>query len=923
MLPAETCLSDEQIAGLAAGETASRSALAHLEACDACRELVSAVCARRTNAEPINEPGRLVAGTMLGHYQIERPLGAGGMGVVYLARDLELDRDVAVKLLHSGDDRAHARLARESQALAKLNHPNVVTAHEVGRHGDASYLIMEYVDGGTVRDWLAATTRSPAEIARVFAEAARGLAAAHAAGLVHRDVKPDNVLVGGDGRARVSDFGLVGADPSSSVRNTTETQVGVLLGTLRYMAPEVLHGGSGDARSDQWSLCASLWESLLGDPPFPGTTPLVIAEGMEAGLREPPPELPSWLRRVLIKGLSIDPEARFASLDGLAAALSPTRSTVRRTAIALVAGAAVTAGIAFAISGHDDGPSCRSDLDVWGVAQRAELVKHLGSLGTSGTAILSLVGPKLDAYAARWSGQRADVCVAEQVDRAGPVPALRAACLETRRQALGALVTAVRGIDAKSVYAVPSAVDELPPLDDCANVERLVGRQPLPDSLAERMRVVALQQQYATAHVETTLGHGKETIDRLVAIADAADVLGYHPLVAESLDFVGRAEMALADQRTLPTMRRAMLAAIAGGDDLQIADTAVDLYSGALRIHAPESVRDEIRAEGEAILQRLRWHHDASAPFMETYLTSIQGADDFERGRLDVAEAELRHAIALGSAAMGPRDLRLTPSRFVLGKLLVVRGLPDEAAVVSAQSLDFDGVWVQIGAGIDGLSDGAVAVSMLDIATNLYNVGRDDQSLELVRQMRRAMTSPDASPMFTLALDDLESEIAFSKGDLATARRLNDAAAAMLGPNPIPQHSAGLRETRAEIAEAAGDLVGAEREYRAVLPYVASSHEVDQFVRLSLARCLVKLGKLDEARTILEHELTRPIMSPRDAPPAWLQLAELRWKHGQHTAAIDAAMIGRAYVAKLPALVTEREALERWLAAHPRQVVSR
>ncbi|HEV7558469.1 MAG TPA: protein kinase [Kofleriaceae bacterium] len=899
-------------------------ALAHLEVCGSCRELVSAVCARRTNAEPTREPGRLVAGSMLGHYQIERPLGAGGMGVVYLARDLELDREVAVKLLHSGDDRAHARLARESQALAKLNHPNVVTAHEVGRHGDASYLVMEYVDGGTVRDWLAVTKRRPAEIARVFAEAAHGLAAAHAAGLVHRDVKPDNVLVGSDGRARVSDFGLVGADPTSGVRTTTETQVGVLLGTLRYMAPEVLHGESASAHSDQWSLCASLWESLLGEPPFPGATPLVIADAMEAGLPDPPAELPSWLRRVLIRGMTIDPARRFASLDHLAAALSPTRSTMRRTAIALVAGAAVTAGIAFAFSGHDDPPSCRSDVDdVWGPAQRAAVIAHLDSLGSSGTAILRLVGPKLDAYATRWSGQRAEVCVAEHGDRGGSVPALRAACLDTRRQALGALVSAVRGIDVSSVYAVPKAVEELPTLDDCANVERLVGRQPLPKSLADRMRVVALQQQYATAHVETTLGHGNKTIDRIVDIADAADQLGYHPLVAEALGFVGRAEMALNDQRTLPTMRRAMLAALAGSDDRQIADTAVDVYSGALRIHAPPYERDEARAQADAILQRLRWRHDPIAPIMETYVTSIQGADDFERGRLDAAEIELRRAIKLGTAAMGPRDTRLAPSRHVLGKLLVMRGLPDEAATVLAQSLDFDGVWVQIGGGIDGLSDGAIAVSMLDIATRLYNVGRDDQALELVRQMRRATTAPNTSSMFMLALDDLESEIAFTKGDFEAARRLNDRAAAMLGPDPVPQHTAGIRETRAELEEATGDLVQAERDYRAVLPLVASSHEVDQFVHLSFARCLVKLGKLDEARTILEHEMTKPIMAPRDAPAAWLRLAELRWQHGEHTAAIDAAMIGRAYVAKLPALVADRDALDRWLADHPRQVVSR
>ncbi|MBP9863710.1 MAG: serine/threonine protein kinase, partial [Kofleriaceae bacterium] len=221
--------------------------------------LLRAIVGMGRRSPPVSlVPGQVIAGT----YRIERMLGVGGMGVVYLARDQRLGRDVALKL-HATDAGARSveRLAREAAAIAQLSHPNVVTVYQIATHDGQPFVAMEYVDGGTARTWLAAEPRRASEILALYLDAGRGLAAAHAAGLVHRDFKPDNVLVGKDGRVRVADFGLVlgdvpvastdqatrdddGAPPPPTSATTPLTRTGTALGTPAYMAPEQHHGGT-------------------------------------------------------------------------------------------------------------------------------------------------------------------------------------------------------------------------------------------------------------------------------------------------------------------------------------------------------------------------------------------------------------------------------------------------------------------------------------------------------------------------------------------------------------------------------------------------------------------------------------------------------------------------------------------------------
>jgi serine/threonine protein kinase len=265
----------------------------------------------------------------IGRYTVLDKLGEGGMGIVYRARDEELGRDVAIKVMAASADAARERLQREARAMARLSHPNVVTVHEVGSVEDQVYVAMELVPGTTLRRWLEAP-HSRAERLDVFLQAAQGLEAAHEAGIVHRDFKPENVIVGDDGRVRVVDFGLATSpdeaaavdgspplDPPAGAASLTHT--GQRLGTPAYMAPEQFLGSAVDARSDQFSFCVALFEGLYEKRPFPGDTAEEIGRAVLGG-RVTPAEDP-WgsqaLRDAIQRGLERDPASRNPSMAAL------------------------------------------------------------------------------------------------------------------------------------------------------------------------------------------------------------------------------------------------------------------------------------------------------------------------------------------------------------------------------------------------------------------------------------------------------------------------------------------------------------------------------------------------------------------------------------------------------------------------------
>ncbi len=413
---------------------------------------------------PVPDPARPI-GEMIGRYRLERELGAGGMGVVYVAFDPDLERRVALKVLRATTSpEAAQRLQREARAMARLNHPNVVTVHEVGTANGRDYIAMELIEGETLADWIRTAKRPELEIVDAFVQAGRGLAAAHAAGVVHRDFKPHNVLRAASGRIEVTDFGLareahseaIAADPlvatlpvdasntksasgAVGVSSTTPsslaglTVTGSLLGTPAYMAPEQWTGGTVSPATDQFAFSVALWEALAGERPYREPT----VEGLRAQILEGPSELdasklPRRLRSVLLRGLDPDPKRRWPSM---AAMLAVIEKRGRMGSIVLAAGGALViagAAIAIAVSLRGAGePSCAAPAlapaTVWSDRSRAVL------LDAGHTSAVKL----LDADLQRWTSARSLACAAP-IERRAPM----LACLDGVLQRMNAAVRA-------------------------------------------------------------------------------------------------------------------------------------------------------------------------------------------------------------------------------------------------------------------------------------------------------------------------------------------------------------------------------------------------------------------------------------------------------------------------------------------------
>lgn len=328
-----------------------------------------------------------------GRFRVISRVGAGGMGEVYVAWDPRLDRKVAIKVL-TGPSRpgvSRERLVREAKAMARLSHPNIVPIYEVDVEGDDLFIVMEFVDGPTLRQWLDERPRSLREIFRIFAAAGRGLAAAHDAGIVHRDFKPDNVLIGGDGRPRVADFGVVRIADAQGLRlqtgditrvsalaalNADVTRSGAMIGTPAYMSPEQFSAGEISAATDQFSFCVALWEAIYRQRPFFGEDLYTLIGSVSSGKVAPPPagsEVPDGMRIVLERGMASDPKDRWPSIAELLLALTrgaePKLSWRVVVAAILLAGALIVVALVVARGGtrvvsRDDKEEVRSEAAV-------------------------------------------------------------------------------------------------------------------------------------------------------------------------------------------------------------------------------------------------------------------------------------------------------------------------------------------------------------------------------------------------------------------------------------------------------------------------------------------------------------------------------------------------------------------------------
>jgi tetratricopeptide (TPR) repeat protein/predicted Ser/Thr protein kinase len=561
----------------------------HIDSCRECRLIVAAAVGDGPTAlgtPPAHgdtEPFESILDlTINERYVIESLLGRGGMGSVYLARDLSLGREVALKLHRagSGNDRLH----REAIAMAKLGHPNVVTVFEVGTFEDRLYVAMEYVRGETLRGWLAAKPRGWREIIETLLHAGDGLTAAHEAGLVHRDFKPENVLVGKDDRPRVSDFGLARVDtrPSgpiapiagSSSLDTPITQTGALMGTPAYMAPEQLASGVIDARSDQFAFCVVAWECLFGCRPFAGSTIAAIALAIERQELQRPArtDVPPRIRALIERGLIVDPAARHADMPALLAALRKALAprSKRRLAIGIGAAVLVASATAFAVW-PNDGDKCSVDesalADVWDPTLTSRMRTAFSAAGVKGSEqIIAHVEGIFDEYRRSWLAMRRTSCEATRMrgEQSETLLDLRMSCLDRRRDELRALTHALAEADHSAVMGSVRAALGLTSIMECADIAALSGPVRPPNQQI-RERVDAERSELATVKALRLLGRVKPALEKTEAIAARSKALNYRPLDAEALLMLGDLKDRSGDTAAgIKLVEQAVVAADAG-----------------------------------------------------------------------------------------------------------------------------------------------------------------------------------------------------------------------------------------------------------------------------------------------------------------------------------------------------------------------
>ncbi|MCL4226732.1 MAG: serine/threonine-protein kinase [Myxococcales bacterium] len=540
----------------------------------------------------------------VGRFELRGRLGHGAMGTVWAAVDPELDREVAIKVLF-GDDRDAARLRREAQAMARLRHPNVVAVYEVGTWREVPFVAMERVDGPTLRGWMS-ETRTVQEVLAVFEGAGRGLAAAHAAGLVHGDFKPDNVLVDAAGAARVADFGLARAGGESAPPATagptvatgpaaTATQATALGGTPAYMAPELWRGEPATARSDQFAFAVALHEALWGRRPFDAATPAAL----DAALRAPPSRpargpgaargaVPARVRRAIARALLPSPAGRHADLPAFLAALAPPS---RRWAwLGAGVGAAALAGVAvIALAPRPAPVELCGGADValgeaWS-AERATRVRaaiaaadrpFAADAATRVTAIL-------DEHAARWRAMHRQACRATRVHRSQPEAdlALRLGCLAERRRELDALSARLAAAGGELVEQAVRAASGLPPIERCADLASLRARAPIPVEPAVAAALDGLRDQLAAARAAYLAGRYDEARAGARAVATDPAAAAHAPLAAEAGTLAGVAGYRAGDHGAAEAeLEAALTAAIAAGDDLVAGEAATALAHG-------------------------------------------------------------------------------------------------------------------------------------------------------------------------------------------------------------------------------------------------------------------------------------------------------------------------------------------------------
>jgi len=779
---------------------------------------------------PVRAEGRLPMGAMVGRYVVLDMLGRGGMGVVYAAYDPELDRKVALKLILPGDDgqAARLRLQREAQAIAQLSHPHVVAVHDVGSVGEQVFIAMEFVEGMDLARWLAAEQRTPAQVLDAFQQAGAGLLAAHAAGLVHRDFKPENVLMGADGRARVVDFGLVRRDDSvmtgdaerrswshdAQLENPLQlTDAGSLVGTPAYMSPEQFSSQPGDARSDQFSFCVSLYEGLYGERPFAGDNPVDLACAVSDGVVRGPPakhEVSGRLRRVLLRGLSVDPAARYPTMAELLAALRrasrPWRGWWAVAGVVGLGGALTAAALARADQTAAPPDPCAGVGDtvraLWSDARKHAMAQAFRDAGPAyAEDTLRRVQPRIDRYLERWTELSQEVCEVH----GGRAEAARAddpryRCLEGRRAELADVLAVLEQADAPTVLEAVGMVSRLSSVEPCADFD-VDETFPVPHEPALRQRVDHLRSELRLWMMRSVSGHDAQSDARFEALVKEVEATGYDPLRAEVLEMradrandAGRLddasdlsneafETALGSRHDSYAFKVATSLAFLHG--VQRREPAVahrwcrraeallrrtgatarmrlPLLSNEASIHALEGHGDQAQALYDEALALARETDD---PLLLASLLNNTGAYHAAGGRVEQAIPLLEEAAELNAQQLGPEHPTVLRTRANLGILAVIDGRYDEGLrileqVLPGQEAAFGPVHPEVSNSLEAMAKGLGHLDQLERALELK---------QRVLEIRREVHGPQGHTVASARNDLAEAYLDLGRLDEATA----------------------------------------------------------------------------------------------------------------------------------------------------------
>ncbi|MFN0248782.1 MAG: protein kinase domain-containing protein [Kofleriaceae bacterium] len=779
--------------------------------------------------------------TQIGRYTFRRLVGSGGMGVVVAAHDPELDREVAIKLVPTGtlDDE---RPVREAQAMAKLAHPNVVRVYEVIRLGARTAIVMELVDGEELASWQAREGRTWREIVDAYVQASRGLAAAHRAGIVHRDFKPSNALVDRDGIVRVTDFGIA--------RRVSQEGAAPLdvAGTPVYMAPEQHRHEAIDARADQWSLACALYEALYGRRPFASSEGPGLADAVARGAIDAEPAesaAPRRVRAAIRRALSSDPDDRFASVDAFAAALA---TTPRR--IPLVAGAAIAivAIVVAIVLTRRDSAVCKG-LDepmsaLWSDTSRAQLRERLSAQAVglpAATVDRALRG--LDGYATSWTTLRTRSCRdSQQGVLSAELLDARMRCLDHRLAEVSGLLEGLAAGDPATLRATSDAVAQLGPVSECLE-PAAVARDVSP---AAQTEIDAAENDLARANAAMSLGQYERAlplVERAIAVGETTHA---RSLIARALVIRGECEDRLGRfEAALATYRLAAQNASQARDHEVVADALARAFfvegdhlgRRADALNARPFVELAVESAGQPDAVRAEWLHflaillyddpthvDEAArhereslairqrtlPEGHVYVVdSMETLANVEASRGNYVESEqlLKRVLAARIASRGPSDSMVSSAYNNLGVLEVRRGnlataidylqsavdiansngQPNSAAVFNLAISQLDlGRWqaaLTTFTSALALSErfGAESRDVAEAATFLGAVSIAIGDVERGRPiLLRGVEAArrSQSPMLSTSLAHA-ARLALLDGDLATARALRDEGAAL------------------------------------------------------------------------------------------------------------------------------------------------